>query len=158
MPPPLAREILEWAFANEKPLYRSVLDGVAQFRKVRPVFLEHQPRAERFAVMAATLTRPPLMLIANSVLTTWLVKKHTAMLAAFLDALQIAHKDGAVEKLPPSVDDAALKQAVEGLLARFPAEAVAVYLHAFNDLNQAGWANLDALLQGDDRLQFKRAG
>ena len=47
-----------------------------------------------------------------------------------------------------------LKAGVETLLAKYPHEAVAVYLNAFNDMNEANWANLKALLEGDPRLQL----
>jgi hypothetical protein len=59
-----------------------------------------------------------------------------------------------VEDLPPSVEDASLKASVDGLLAKFPASVVAVYLHAFNDMNDAGWANLEAMLGSDERLKL----
>ena len=57
MSPELATDILEFIFATEKNLYRAALDAVAQSRKVRPVFLERQPRTARYATMAATLAR-----------------------------------------------------------------------------------------------------
>jgi hypothetical protein len=47
-----------------------------------------------------------------------------------------------------------LKTAVDALLAKYPSEAVAVYLHAFNDMNEASWANLKTMLEGDARLQL----
>jgi NADPH-dependent 7-cyano-7-deazaguanine reductase QueF-like protein len=40
------------------------------------------------------------------------------------------------------------------LLAKYPPEAVAVYLNAFNDMNQANWANLKSALESDSRLQL----
>ena len=40
------------------------------------------------------------------------------------------------------MEDAKLKPAIETLLAKYPPEAVAVYLNAFNDMNDANWANL----------------
>jgi len=52
------------------------------------------------------------------------------------------------------MDDAKLKSAVDILLGKYPPEAVAVYLNAFNDMNEANWANLKALLEGDSRLQL----
>lgn len=158
MPPALATEIIEYTFTNDKNLYRAALDAVAQSRKVRPVFLERQPRAQRFAVMAASLSRAPLQMIADSLIRVWLLKKQSALLIDFLDALKIPHEKGAVENLPPSVDDAVLTNAVEGLLAKYPPESVALYLHAFNDMNDARFSNLDALLQTDARLNLKREG
>jgi NADPH-dependent 7-cyano-7-deazaguanine reductase QueF-like protein len=52
------------------------------------------------------------------------------------------------------MDDAKLKSAVETLLAKYPSEAVAVYLNAFNDMNETSWANLKTILESDPRLQF----
>src|SRR5438270_2563197 len=156
MSPGLVTEILEYNFANDKPLYRAALDAVAQARKVRPIFLERQPRAERHATVALALTRPALELAADSLIRNWLLKKHSALLTDFLDALKIAHEKGAVENLPASVEDAALQGAVEGLLAKYPPEIIALYLHAFSDMNETRWANLDALLQNDARLRLVR--
>jgi len=154
MPTDLAIDVLEYAFANDKKLYRTALDAVAQTRKVRSVFLERQPRLDRFLTMAATLSRPPLEVAATSLISAWLLKKHAPMLAAFLDALGVKHENGVVDDLPASMDDAALKSAVEGLLTQYPPPVVAVYLHAFNDMNEAKWANLQTLLETDPRLKL----
>lgn len=156
MPPSLALDILEFAFANDKQLYRTTLAAVAEARHVRTVFLERQPRAERFASMATVLGRPQLALAANSLLSTWLLKKHSAVLTTFLDALKIPHQNGVVEDLPKSADDAALEAAVNTLMAKFPGQVVAIYLHAFNDMNEAHWPNLEKLLNEDSRLQVRR--
>ena len=157
MPRALVNDILEYHFANDKKLYRVALDAVAQVRKVRPIFLERQPRAERHAAVSQTLTRPAMELAADSLIRNWLLKKHTSLLTDFLDSLKISHDKGAVENLPASVDDAALQSAVDGLLAKHPPEIVALYLHAFSDMNETRWANLDAMLEKDERLKLARA-
>jgi hypothetical protein len=59
-----------------------------------------------------------------------------------------------VENLPESMDDVKLKSAIETLLAKYPPETVAVYLNAFNDMNEASWANLKSILESDPRLQL----
>ena len=71
-----------------------------------------------------------------------------------MDALGIPHKDGAVDDLPATVEDAKLTAAVETLLAKFPAEEIAVYLHAFYTMNEIQWPNLEATLKSEPRLQF----
>lgn len=152
--PALVTEILEYNFANDKPLYRAALDAVAQARKVRLIFLERQPRTERHATVAQALTRPNLEIAADSLIRNWLLKKHSALLTDFLDALKIPHEKGGVENLPPSVEDAALQAAVDGLLARHPPETVVLYLHAFSDMNETKWANLGTMLQNDPRLKL----
>ena len=152
--PALANEILEFAHAADKPAYKAVVAAVAQARHLRPVFLERQPRAQRHATVLATLARPNMDLMAGTLLRAWLVQKHKAMLVDFLDALGLEHKEGVVEDLPGIVDDSKLKTAVDTLLAKYPPEVVAVYLNAFNDMNQANWANLKAMLESDPRLQL----
>jgi hypothetical protein len=82
------------------------------------------------------------------------MKQQTAMLAGFLDALGIAHKDGAVDDLPATVEDAKLTAAVDGLLAKYPPEEVSVYLNAFYTMNEVHWPNLESMLKSDPRLQF----
>lgn len=154
MSPALATEIVTFAFESDKQIYRATLNAVAEARKVRPIFLERQPRTQRHATMLATLTRPSLELFAANLIRHWLVTKHKAMLVDFLNALGIAHNEGVVEDLPASMEDEKLRAAVETLLSKHPHEAVAVYLHAFNDMNEANWPNLKTLLDSDSRLQL----
>ena len=154
MSPTLAQDIIAFTFESDKPTYKATLQAVANARHLRPVFLERQPKPQRNATMLATLTRPNLDLVAGTLIRAWLVKKHQAMLMDFLNALGIENKEGVVEDLPETMDDAKLKAAVDGLLAKHPPEAVAVYLNAFNDMNQANWTNLKAMLESDARLQL----
>jgi hypothetical protein len=154
MSPALAAEIVEFTHETDKPLYRATLQAVAEARKVRPIFLERHPRKEQHATVLATLTRPALEAVAANLVRTWLLKKHLALLTEFLDSLGIAHKEGVVEDLPKSMEDAKLTAAVEKVLANHPREVVAVYLVAFNELNQANWPNLKSMLETDPRLQL----
>ncbi len=154
MSPALAAEILTYAFESDKPLYRTTLAAVAEARKVRPVFLERQPRAQRHTTMLATLTRPSLEPATANLIRAWLLKKHNGMLVDFLNALGIEHKEGVVEDLPASMEDAKLQAGVDALVAKYPPEVVAVYLNAFNDMNEVEWPNLKTMLEQDKRLQL----
>ncbi len=154
MSPALAAEIVAFTHESDKPVYKATLAAVAQMRRVRPVFLERQPRAQQHAEMIASLARPALETAAGGLVRAWLVNKHRAMLVDFLTALGIQNKDGVVEDLPAAMDDANLKAAIEILLGKYPPETVAVYLNAFNDMNEAHWANLKTLLEADTRLQL----
>jgi hypothetical protein len=154
MSPALANEIIAFIHETDKPAYRAALKAVADARHVRAVFLERQPRPQQHATILATLTRPSAELLASSVLRQWLLKKYNTMLVDFLNALGIAHKDGVVDDLPATMDDAKLKSAVDTLVAKYPPEVVAVYLNAFNDMNEANWANLKTILESDTRLQL----
>jgi hypothetical protein len=150
----LALEILTYANETDKPLYRSTMAAVAEARKVRPVFLERQPKPLRHATMVASLSRPALEMVTANLLRTWLLKKYNPMLCDFLDALGIAHKEGVVEDLPATMEDEKLKQAIEVLLGKYPQEVVAVYLNAFNDMNEVEWPNLKGMLATEARLQL----
>jgi hypothetical protein len=154
MSPALALDILTYTFENDKALYRATLKAVADARKVRPVFLERQAKPQRHAAMLATLSRPALDLVTGNLIRAWLLKKHRAMLADYLDSLGIKHEEGVVEEIPPTMDDAKLRAAVDALLATYPPEAVAVYLHAFNEMNEQEWPNLTAMLNTEPRLQL----
>ncbi|HEV7926724.1 MAG TPA: hypothetical protein VGR14_15300 [Verrucomicrobiae bacterium] len=154
MSPALAVRIVECAHDENKELYHTALRAVAEARKLRPTFLERSPRAARHKDMAAMMARPRLELIAANLLREWLMKKQAAMLALYLDALGIAHQNGAVDDLPASVEDDKLKAAVETLLTKYPAEEVAVYLNAFYTMNEIQWPNLETMLKSEPRLQF----
>jgi hypothetical protein len=154
MSPGLANEILNYAYESDKPTYKATLGAVAQARHVRPVFLERRPRTQRHEAMISTLSRPALDAVAGGIIRAWLLKKYKAMLVDFLNALGIQNNDGVVDNLPAAMDDAKLKSAVETLLNKYPPEAVAVYLNAFNDMNMANWSNLKTILESDARLQL----
>jgi hypothetical protein len=154
MSPALAEQILEYTHDNDRDLYRATMAAVAEARKVRPAFLERKPRKDRHTDMVGMLSRPRMDLVAGNVIRAWLLKKNLSMLADFLDALGLKHENGAVEDLPPAMDDDKVKAAVETLLAKYPPQEVAVYLHAFYSMNDVSWPNLKALLENDTRLQL----
>lgn len=154
MSPKLANEIVEWTFNEDKPTYKAALQGVAAAKKVRPVYLERQPRAQRNAVMIQAFARPTLEQAAAALLRNWLTKNQEAMLIDFLDALELKHEKGVLEELPDSIEDAKLNNAVQQLLEKHPQDNVAVYLNAFNSMNETTWTNLDHLLKNDERLQL----
>jgi hypothetical protein len=154
MSPGLAKEILTYAFDSDKPLYKATLKAVAESRKLRPVFFERQPRTQRDAAMLTTLSKPSLEPVTANLLRTWLLKQHTALLGDFLEALGVPHKEGVVEDLPASMEDEKLRAAVDAVLAKHPPEVVAVYLNAFNEMNEVEWPNLHTMLETDKRLQL----
>ena len=154
MTPALAAEVLEFAYQTEKKLYRAALEAVASQRKLRPVFLERLARTDRAPLMIGALRRPELSLITDNLIRHWLLGNHSAMLSDFLTNLGITNNQGAVDQLPDSVGEAPLRSSIDSLLAKYPTEVVAVYLNAFNQFNEAGWENLNALLKSDPRLRL----
>lgn len=154
MSPSLANDMLNWTYETERATYKATLMAVAEARRLRPVFLERQPRPQRHVTMAATLSRANMETVAGTLLRTWLLKKYKEMLVDYLDGLGVPHEDGVVDGLPETIADAKLSAAVEKLLGKYPHEVVGVYLNAFNDMNEANWPNLQAMLEGDARLQL----
>jgi len=79
------------------------------------------------------------------------------MLCDFLDAMEIKHdEDGTVEDLPAAPPKEKVAAAVAGLLEKYPAETVAVYLHAFRDMDSAmQWPALDEILAEEPRLKLQ---
>ena len=154
MSPALSQEIVEFTFATDKPLYRAVLASVAEARRVRPLFLEKKPRAERHHDMVSALSLPRLDEVSANLLRGWLLKSQTAMLVEFLDQLGVSHEKGVVNDFPPTIEDAKLTAAVDALLAKHSAEKVAVYLNTIYGTSVPEWSNLGNLLQNDARLQL----
>jgi len=154
MSPGLAKQIFDDSFTQDKPLYKVTLAAVAEAKKVRASFYEKKSRVDRDADMLSMLARPRMEEVGATLLRGWLMKNQKPMLVDFLDALGLKHKDGVVDDFPPELDDATLKKAIEALLAKHPKEVVIVYLNAFGNMNEAGWANLNEMLEKDARLQL----
>lgn len=157
MSPALAIEILGYLQKEQTPVYKTVVQGLAQQRKLRPVFVERKPPAERHAWLQAALGRKASDTFAAHLLQAWLLGARKPLLCEFLDSLGIAHDaDGTVEKLPESPPKERLREVITQLLDKHPAESVAVYLHAFHDMDSiVSWPPLGEVLQEDDRLKLE---
>ena len=60
-----------------------------------------------------------------------------------------------VEQLPAAPPKEKISAAVDQLLTKYSPEAVAVYLHAFRDMDsEVQWPPLDAMLSEDSRLKL----
>jgi hypothetical protein len=154
--PALAGEIFTYLRKEETPIYKTIVQGLAQQRKLRPVFVERKPPNERYAWMQAALGRRVSDALAAHLLQTWLLGACQPLLCNFLDSLGIAHDaGGTVEELPESPPKEKLHEVITQLLTKFPAETVAVYLHAFHGMDDTtSWPALGELLAEDDRLRL----
>jgi hypothetical protein len=157
MSPALAAQIFNWLHTEQKPVYKAALQGLANQRNLRSVFIERKPPAERFPWMHAALSRKMSDSLASHLLQAWLLGANKQMLCDFLDAMEIKHDDdGTVEDLPAAPPKEKVAAAVLGLLEKYPAETVAVYLHAFRDMDSAvQWPALDEILTEDPRLKLE---
>lgn len=154
--PALAAQIFTYLVENDKPTFRVAIQTLAAQRKLRPVFVERKPRDERFAWLHHALSRPASAAVGANLIQMWLMGGNSPMLCDFLDSLGIAHDEkGGIEDLPPSPPADQVQAAVEGLLAKYPPENVAVYLHCFQAMEIAGWPALAEMLESDARLRLE---
>lgn len=118
------------------------------------VFLARRLNFRPKALQSLAVERRAKMLaqasdIPDTVATRALISYHFAtqrpLMAAFLDALGIAHEDGliAAEDVP-APDPDKLKTAVEAIRASFPADDVGRYLDTLVTLDGDTWAGLGA--------------
>ncbi len=153
--PELAGQVFSYLQQAEKPTFRMAVQTLAGQRKLRPQFVERKPRDERYQWLQAALSRPAGEQIAANLLQIWLMGTQAAMLCDFLDALGIPHEEnGGIDNLPSAPPEEKLREAIDGLLAKHPAETVAVYLHSFHAMDIAGWPVLGEMLATDERLRL----
>lgn len=159
MSPAMAAEIISYLHAEQKDVYKAIVQGLASQRNLRGVFIERKPPNERHAWMQAALRRPVSDALASHLVQAWLLGAQKQMLCDFLDALGIAHDEhGTVEDLPACPPKEKIDAAIAQLLAKNPAETVAIYLHAFRDMDsEVQWPALNELLEEKSELQFAPA-
>jgi hypothetical protein len=156
MSPALAAQIFNFLQTEQKPVYKAAIQGLANQRNLRGVFVERKPPAERHPWMQAAFGRKISDSLASHVLQAWLLGANKDMLCDFLDAMDIKHaEDGTVDELPPDASKEKIAAAVQKLLEKYPAENVAVYLQAFRDMDSSvQWPALDEVLAEEPRLRL----
>jgi hypothetical protein len=155
MPPEVAAQLFTHLHDKEKALYKATIETLAKQRKLRPVFVERKPRDERFAWLREAIARKQNESVGAHLLQIWFVGAQSKLLCDFLDALGIKHdENGTIEELPPAPEKEALRKAVDECLAKHDPKVVAVYLHAFQALDEKGWPTLGELLVEDSRLHL----
>lgn len=157
LPPQLIQDILLSVQKTNKKLYRTALEVMAPRMGVRVPILIEMPKAQRHAAWAQILGHPQMEVLSFNLISTWLIETQTPMLCAWLDALGIPHgENGCADEFPPPPEAAAIKKAVDTLLEKFDPTLVAVYLRAFNCIDETHWPVLDEIIAGDPRLALKK--
>lgn len=159
MSPALAAEILSYLQKEQTPVFKTVVQTLAAQRKLRPVFVERKPPNERYAWLKGALGRKASDTLAAHLLQAWLLGAQKTLLCDFLDSLGVARdEDGTVEQLPDSPPKEKLRATIEQLFAKHSAETVAVYLHAFHDMDSTvSWPPLGEILAENERLKLPRS-
>jgi hypothetical protein len=151
--PELTNEIFEYLLESEKAVYKAIIQNVATRRKLRPIFIERKPRNERHTWLQQALSTKGAADLTTQLFQIWLLGAQREMICEFLDSLGIAHDGkGVVENLPPEPSREDLSEKVSKLLEKHRPEVVAVYLHAFQAIDETGWSALNDLLANDPRL------
>jgi hypothetical protein len=141
---------------TNKAAYKGCMQVTASRRKLRPVFLERKPRAERHQWVQNALASPANEDLGLEVLQNWLLGSQRAVLADFLDACGITHEDGLIDDIPPQPPREKVDAAVEAIAAQHSPLAVKIYLNLFQPGGAEAWPDLDALLVIDPRLALQR--
>lgn len=130
----------------DNPVLRAALKGeIAKARNFRPQIVAKWDDAR----LAETVSRmePKEQSIAWDALAALHIHGRAAMLAQFLDALGISHKDGVFEDVPAEpISESRLRAAVDGLLTAFDESAVVLYLLALRS-SQPVFVGVDARLK-----------
>ena len=153
--PELANGIFAYLLESEKPVYKAMIQNIASRRKLRPVFIERKPKNERHLWLHQALSLKNADDIAMQLLQIWLLGAQREMICEFLDSLGIEHDGkGVVDSLPGAPSRELLNDTITRLLEKRSPEVVAVYLHAFQGMDETGWAVLDEVLAADPRISL----
>jgi hypothetical protein len=121
MSPALAAQIFSFLHTEQKPVYKAAIQGLANQRNLRGVFIERKPPVERYPWMHAALARKVSDSLASHLLQAWLLAANKQMLCDFLGAMEIKHDDdGTVEDLPAAPPKEKIAAAVSQLLEKYP--------------------------------------
>lgn len=143
--------VLDWLAEHDRGSYKSCAAMLASRRKLRPVFVERKPRAERNQWMAEALVRPSNADLALEVLQAWTLGCNERVVCDFLDALSIPHNGkGVIDEVPAEPPAGSVGSAVEALLSKHGPAAVFVYLHLFADSAQGSWPSLEEILASNE--------
>lgn len=147
---------LDWMRNQERGVYRAALRELGALKKLRPQYMQQKPVAEQYEWLKKMLAWKPAETIADHLLQVWLIRKHEPMLISFIEKLGIEHNGhGVVDVLPETLDAETLKTAVDALFAGYPAGAVSVYLHMFQNQTEEGWPELQEILDNDPRITIR---
>lgn len=117
------------------------IDAVARTMKFRPQSVIALPLDKKVRYLATMLAVPDA--VAARALISYHFAAQRPLMAAFLDALGIAHEEGLIKEDPlqaPAADR--LRAAARAVAERFPAEDVALYLATLASQDPDTWGAL----------------
>lgn len=125
------------------------LAAAAQAFRLRPEFLRGQPRKRQAEWMRKALSRPTTAAVAEEVLAEYFLSGRKPLLVELLDALGIAHDEGALRDASPACPPAPeLEPAVAKFRSGGERELRELLLAAFAAQSAIEWPALEAQLAG----------
>jgi hypothetical protein len=122
-----------------------VIVTLARKLNFRPKSLQTLPLERRAKLLAGQNDVSDA--VASRALIAYHLEAERPMMAAFLDALGIAHDNGLITAEDVAAPDTAtLTRGVQAIKTAFPHDAVRVYLHTLVLLDGDTWAGLDGLI------------
>lgn len=150
-----SKSIFQYLRDEQKPVYVAAITGLANARKLRPVFVQKKPVADQIAWLSKSIKMRGAGEVAENVLQLWLLKANPEMLTHFLDAVGIAHDgEGTAEELPDDFDPKTLAKTVDEMVEKFGAEKVKIYLNTFQMQRNGGWQEIADLIAERPDLQY----
>ncbi|CAN5245957.1 hypothetical protein BH23VER1_BH23VER1_09150 [soil metagenome] len=148
-------EVIQYFREHEREAYRSALTSLAAQRKLRPVFIQKKTAEAQIGWIISMLKLKSNEALAAQLLQIWLMKGHADLLVAFLDEAGIPHDgEGGVDDLPDELDGTRVGSAIDKILADFPDDLVAIYLHVFQHQRSGGWPEIAAELEAREALKL----
>ena len=132
-----------WLDSDAKADQLQAVMLIAQQKKFRTKTINGLD-VDRKARHLATLASMPDALAARALVVYHLADQRP-MMAAFLDALGIAHENGLIQEDSIKPDAAKVGPAVEALRSRFPTDDVALYLDTLLCQDPETWGALEPL-------------
>lgn len=120
--------------------------AIAGAMKFRPKSVIALPLERKAKYLASLPVMPDT--IAARALVSYHLETQREMMAAFLDALEIAHEDGLInEETVPTPEPEKVQAAADALAAKFPAEQVRLYFCTLVSQDPETWKALATLPQ-----------
>ena len=121
---------------------------ISRHKKFRPktvISLDVDRKARHLASLGSVSES-----IAARALVAYHLTEERPMMAAFLDALGMAHEDGLIQDEHPAPDQAKIAPACAALAAQYPPANVSLYLNTLLCQDPETWAALDTVPERHD--------
>jgi hypothetical protein len=133
-----------WRSENDASEQAEVINLIAQRLKFRTKSVVVLPVAKKTQYLLSLLSLPEM--VSARLLVAYHITHQRPLMAAFLDALGVAHNDGMIAEeteVAPTADK--IRAAVQSIAGSFQAEDVALYLSTLYWQNPEIWAVLSEL-------------